>query len=107
MFHRVPEQKMHLVKWFFVICWVLLIASLFFDTEFSKIFTYPDSWWSFLSLDNPKSLYPISEYTPEKCLDMFTVQGKCVEEMPYTVGAKIFWGMIIPLCGDAATGSRP
>ena len=98
MFHRVPEQKMHLVKWFFVICWVLLIASLFYD-PISQIATERDAWWSFLSLDNPRSLYPISEYEaagPDGCKEIFTVQGACVDERPYTIGAKIFWGMIIP-----------
>ena len=88
MFHRVPERQMHAVKWLFVIGWVTLIVSSFYD-PISSYVTEPDVTWSFLHLD-PKL------FDPELCKTVITVQGKCVPEQPYPIGPKVFWGMVIP-----------
>lgn len=88
MFHRVPERTMHSVKWLFALGWIILIFSLFYD-PISAYLTEPSTSWSFLRLD------PIY-LDPEQCRSALTVQGSCVHEQPYAVGAKVFWGMVIP-----------
>jgi CRP-like cAMP-binding protein len=89
MLNQVSEKKMHWVRMIIAIGWLTLIASLFYD-PISHIFTEPENTWSFLHL-------PYEGIDPEKCREYVTVQGKCVEEHPYALGAKIFWGMILPI----------
>lgn len=88
MFHHVPEKQMHSVRWLIVLGWLTVIFSLFYDPVSSYI-TEPTTSWSFLRTD-PRYL------DPELCKTVLLVQGKCLHEQPYPIGAKIFWGMIIP-----------
>jgi len=88
MFERVPESTMHRVRWGLTIAWFVLIASLFYD-PLTPVFTQPESVWSPLRL-SPALL------DPELCAAVLTVQGECVPEQPYAIGAKVFWGMVIP-----------
>ncbi|MDJ1185504.1 cyclic nucleotide-binding domain-containing protein [Roseofilum casamattae] len=80
MFHRVAERNMHVVRWMLTIGWLLLIASLFYD---------PIS----LQLTQPESPLQSFQIDPQQCT---MVQGDCVYETPYGLGAQIFWGMVIP-----------
>ncbi|MGK7872782.1 MAG: cyclic nucleotide-binding domain-containing protein [Xenococcaceae cyanobacterium] len=88
MFSKVSEKQMRILRWILVICWIILIVSLFYD-PISSYLTKPDTQWSLLRLD-PRY------FDPERCAEVLTIQGKCVEEHPYPLGAKIFWGMLIP-----------
>ena len=90
MFGRIPEKSMHLVRWVLVIGWLLLIISLFYDPVTPHL-TAPEATWSFLHLD-PRLL------DPKLCHEVLEVQGECLSEAPYALGAKVFWGMVIP-CG--------
>ncbi|MDZ7964588.1 MAG: cyclic nucleotide-binding domain-containing protein [Nostoc sp. DedSLP03] len=90
MFHRVAEKQMHFVRWLLVIGWILLILSLFYD-PISPYLTQPTTEWSIFRL-NPNLL------DPTKCQEVVTVQGKCVDVKPFALGAKIFWGIVVP-CG--------
>lgn len=90
MLHRVPENQMHVVKLVLVSGWLVLIISLFYD-PISPYLTEPTAAWSIFSLD-PALL------DSEKCKEVLTVQGKCLDLKPYPLGAKIFWGIVIP-CG--------
>ncbi len=107
MLARLPEKKMHLIKWLLAIGWLTLITSLFFD-PISPLLTDPNNLASPFRLPKPSDLVesPVpslgvswqsfTRFTadPSTCV---MVQGKCVEEQPYGMGARIFWAMIVPI----------
>ncbi|MGC1396055.1 MAG: cyclic nucleotide-binding domain-containing protein [Coleofasciculaceae cyanobacterium] len=80
MFGKVSERQMHLVRWLLTSGWLLLIFSLFYD-PISPRLTDPKTTWSPLRID------------PNLCVK---VQGVCLEEKPYPIGAALFWGLIVP-----------
>ncbi len=79
MFAQLPESKMHVIRWFLTVAWLLIIASLFYD-PWTAALTVPDHPWSPLRL-------------PETCI---AVQGRCLSEQPYPLGTTLFWGAIVP-----------
>ena len=79
MFAQLPERQMHRVRWVVTIGWLLLIASLFYD-PWTVAFTKPDHPWSPFRLTG-------------ECVK---VQGQCVVQEPYALGATLFWGAIVP-----------
>jgi hypothetical protein len=79
MFAQVPERQMHWVRWVLTGGWVLIILSLFYD-PWTAALTEPDHPWSPLSIS-------------DTCVQ---VQGQCVVQEPYPLGATVFWGMIVP-----------
>ncbi|MBE9010155.1 cyclic nucleotide-binding domain-containing protein [Pseudanabaenaceae cyanobacterium LEGE 13415] len=79
MFAQLPERRMHWVRWILTIGWLLVIASLFYD-PWTAALTDPDHPWSPLRLTG-------------ECVQ---VQGRCVEQQPYPIGATLFWGAIVP-----------
>ena len=80
MLAKVPERQMHWVRWGLTLGWLLLIISLFFDPVSSQL-TVPDHPWSPIRIN------------PEQCV---LVQGECLPDQPYALGAPIFWGIIVP-----------
>jgi hypothetical protein len=80
MFDKVPERQMHIVRWLVTSGWLLLIFSLFYD-PISPWLTDSKTEWSPLRID------------PSVCIK---VQGVCLDEKPYALGAGLFWGIIIP-----------
>jgi hypothetical protein len=76
---KVAENKMHAIRWVIVIGWLVLIFSLFYD-PITHYLTQPNNYLS-----------PFRDSL--KCV---LVQGKCLERQPYPIGARIFWGMVIP-----------
>ncbi len=79
MLTQVSERKMHLVRWIIVLGWLLLILSLFYD-PITENWTNPNNFFS-----------PLRD-----SLRCVLVQGQCLPENPYPVGARVFWGMVIP-----------
>ncbi|MCG8365094.1 MAG: hypothetical protein MJA27_17420 [Pseudanabaenales cyanobacterium] len=79
MFAKIPERMMHFARWGLAIGWLILIASLFYD----PISAY---------LSEPHRLFG-----PESADVCFEFQGKCQPLTPYPLGARIFWGMVVPL----------
>ncbi|MEO1430707.1 MAG: 4Fe-4S binding protein [Cyanobacteria bacterium J06633_8] len=79
MLTKVSERKMHLIRWIIVIGWLLLILSLFYD-PITENWTNPNNFFS-----------PLRDSLP--CV---LVQGQCLPEKPYPIGARVFWGMVIP-----------
>ncbi|WNZ26100.1 hypothetical protein HJG54_26915 [Leptolyngbya sp. NK1-12] len=77
MFARIPEKFIHLTRWSLTLGWLLLIASLFVD-PFSA------------QLTAPGQVFAASQ-------DCFQFQGECRPLDPYPMGARIFWGMVLPL----------
>jgi hypothetical protein len=80
MFGQIAEQRMHQVRWVVTLGWLLLIASLLYD-PFTSTLTAPDHPFSPLRID------------PDACVK---VQGVCLPEQPYAIGATIFWGAVVP-----------
>ena len=79
MLTQIPERQMHWVRWVLTSGWLLLIASLLYDPWTSAL-TEPDHSWSPLRLT-------------DVCIK---VQGKCLPQEPYAVGATLFWGAVVP-----------
>lgn len=79
MFARLPESRMHWIRWILTVAWLLVIASLFYDPWTSAL-TEPNHPWSLLRL-------------PHTCVQ---VQGECLSEQPYPLGTTVFWGAIVP-----------
>jgi hypothetical protein len=79
IFAQLPERLMHRVRWVLTVGWLFLIASLLYD-PWTAALTEPNHPWSPLRLT-------------EECV---MVQGKCIAEEPYPIGATIFWGAVVP-----------
>ncbi len=79
MVAQFPERRMHWIRWILTVGWLLVIASLFYD-PWTAALTQPDHPWSPLRLS-------------DQCV---AVQGQCVEQQPYPLGATLFWGVIVP-----------
>lgn len=79
MFAQVPEQWMHRIRWVLTTGWLMLVLSLFYD-PWTATLTQPDHPWSPLRLTG-------------QCIQL---QGQCVVEEPYPIGATIFWGAVVP-----------
>ncbi len=77
MFTKIPERILHLVRWGLTIGWLILIFSLFYDPISAQ-------------LTQPGSLFGPATAT------CFEFQGECRPLAPYPLGARIFWGMIVP-----------
>ncbi|MEM9566924.1 MAG: cyclic nucleotide-binding protein [Cyanobacteria bacterium P01_E01_bin.34] len=80
MFHQLSESLAHRIRWGLGLVWLLLIASLFYD-PISTWLTFPD-----------RSFSPF-RILPNSCIQ---VQGHCLDETPYAIGAPVFWGAIVP-----------
>jgi Ca2+-binding EF-hand superfamily protein len=83
MFAKIPERQMHLVRWALAMGWLILIFSLFYD-PISPWLTKPETTWSPFTID---------KITQFECVK---VQGECLQETPFAMGAPLFWGMIVP-----------
>ncbi|MEX0268643.1 cyclic nucleotide-binding domain-containing protein [Leptolyngbyaceae cyanobacterium UHCC 1019] len=86
MLHRLSEQTVHRIRWGLAIAWSLLIASLFYD----PITAY---------LTEPTALFSPLRIQPEAMSDLaqcVQVQGVCLPQQPYPLGARIFWAMVVP-----------
>ncbi len=79
MLSKVSEKRMHTIRWVLVIAWLLLIFSLFYD-PITHHLTNPDNFLS-----------PFRDSLPQ-----VLVQGKPLNEKPYPIGARVFWGMVVP-----------
>ncbi len=79
MLARIPEKTIHLVRWGFAIGWVLLILSLFADP---------------LSYHLTETGQLFAAAAPNHC---FQFQGHCHVLSAYPMGARLFWGMVLPL----------
>jgi FHA domain/Cyclic nucleotide-binding domain len=80
MLSRVTEQRLHLVRWFLAVGWLILIFSAFYD---------PLSLW----LTDANNLWSPVHIHPEKCI---LVQGNCLPQTSYPLAPRIFWGIVVP-----------
>lgn len=87
MLSKVSEKQMHIIRWGLTVGWLILIVSLFYD-PISSTLTDPDN------LSSPFRLRPEIFLSPEQCV---RVQGECLPEQPYSMGARIWWAMIVPV----------
>ena len=79
MFNQISEKQMHYVRWILTIGWAVLIGSLFYDPLTTQL---TDSQ----NVQSPFHIQP-------ECIHF---QGACIHPSPYDMGARIFWGMVIP-----------
>jgi hypothetical protein len=79
MLKPIPEKQMHHVRWALTIGWAVLIGSMFYDPLSAQL-TDSHSLWS------PFRIQSI-------CISF---QGNCLHPSSYPMGARIFWGMVIP-----------
>jgi transposase-like protein len=79
MFNQIPEKKMHYVRWLLTIGWAVLIGSMFYDPLTAQLTNANNLWSPF--------------HSGNECINF---QGTCLQTEPYDMGARIFWGMIIP-----------
>jgi hypothetical protein len=77
MLAHLPEKSLRLLRWIIVMSWLGLIISLFYD---------PIS----ANLTAPGQLFAATS-------DCFLFQGECRPLTPYPMGARLFWGMVLPL----------
>ena len=81
MLSNVSERSMHSIRMVLVGSWLLLICSMFYD-PFSKYLTLANNAYS-----------PFHLNTQAAC---FKFQNNCLQMQPYPLGARIFWGMVVP-----------
>ena len=79
MLSKVSEKRMHTIRWILVIGWLLLIFSLFYD-PITHHLTNPENY--------------LSPFRDE--LKPVLVQGKYLQGEAYPIGARVFWGMVVP-----------
>jgi hypothetical protein len=79
MFNQISEKQMHYVRWTLAMGWAVLIGSMFYD-PFTPQLT---------DAHNLQSPFHIQS----DCIDF---QGACIHPSSYDMGARIFWGMVIP-----------
>jgi hypothetical protein len=79
VFNQIPEKQMHYVRWLLTLGWAVLIGSMFYDPLTTQL-TKASNWWSPFHIGT----------------DCIQFQGTCLQPEPYDMGARIFWGMIIP-----------
>jgi hypothetical protein len=77
MFAKISERAMHLTRLGFTLGWLLLIASLFYDPISAQ-------WTA-----------PGHRFAASQNCALF--QGQCLPLTPYPMGARIFWGMVLPI----------
>ena len=76
MFSQIPESFIRKIRWILTLGWLILIVSLFYDPISAQL---TEANGIFGSADN-----------------CFQFQGECYPSQPYPMGARIFWGMIVP-----------
>lgn len=80
MLPQLSELQFRRVRWVLTIGWLVLIVSLFYDPISAQ-------------LTDSSNIYSPLRLDLDQCVE---VQGSCLEEVPYSLGAPVFWGMIIP-----------
>jgi CRP-like cAMP-binding protein len=81
MLSKVSERSMHSVRMVLVGSWLILIGSMFYD-PFSTYLTLPHHTYSPFHLNAQAACFPF--------------QDTCLQMQPYALGARIFWGMVVP-----------
>ena len=81
MLNDISEKKMHRVRWVLTISWFLLITLIAYD---------PISPW----LTEPQNTLSPFRKDPNICVKL---QGVCIEEIPHSIAAQVFWAAIVPI----------
>lgn len=114
MFGRISERNIRIVRWALVGGWLLIIASLVFDPLSSRL-SAPGAASSPFRLNRSSSVGVVRDRYRCPTVDARgvvdwsplpagscdarcpTVQGRCLIQRPYALGARVFWTMILPL----------
>jgi pSer/pThr/pTyr-binding forkhead associated (FHA) protein len=81
MLSNVSERVMHSVRMVLAGGWLVLITSMFYD-PFTAYLTAPTNTYSPFHLNAQAACFPF--------------QDQCLQMHPYPLGARIFWGMVVP-----------
>jgi CRP-like cAMP-binding protein len=81
MLSKVSERSMHSVRMLLVAGWLVLIGSMFYD-PLSIYLTSATNTFSPFHLNAQAACFPF--------------QAACLQMQPYPLGARIFWGMVVP-----------
>jgi hypothetical protein len=81
MFSKIPEKQMHASRWLLAVGWGILIISMFYDPISAQL------------TDPSNTLSPFRIRAGQGCAFF---QGECLAQIAYPMGARIFWGIIIP-----------
>ncbi|MBI4815810.1 MAG: cyclic nucleotide-binding domain-containing protein [Deltaproteobacteria bacterium] len=119
MFGRLSERAVAVIRWVLVSAWIVLIISLFYD-PLSPSLTRPDNLSSPFRL-NPAESHGAGRAAMDWACPIWVkegggaridwkgsrdgecdprctrVQGRCLIEQPYAMGARILWTMVIPV----------
>ena len=87
MLNKVSEKKIHILRYVLVIGWILMIISLFYD-PISAPLTEPNNIYSPL-----RDQILLRAQDPSTCI---RVQEVCLNQQPYPIATRIFWGMVVP-----------
>jgi hypothetical protein len=79
MLNQISENRMHYVRWLLTIGWAVLIGSMFYAPLTIQLTAANNLWSPF--------------HIGTGCINF---QGACLYPAPYDMGARIFWGMVIP-----------
>jgi hypothetical protein len=79
MLNQISEKRMHHVRWLLTVGWAVLIGSMFYDPLTTQL-TDASNLWSPFRIGT----------------DCIQFQGACLQPAPYDMGARVFWGMVIP-----------
>jgi CRP-like cAMP-binding protein len=81
MISKISERTMHSVRTVLAGGWLVLIVSMFYD-PFTAYLTAPTNTYSPFHLNPQAACFPF--------------QDQCLQMQPYPLGARIFWGMVVP-----------
>jgi len=84
MISQISEKKMHYLRWFILIGWLLLIISLFYD-PISHHLTDPNATSGIFRNEIAND--------PTQCVQ---IQQECIVDSTYPIGTRIFWGKLVP-----------
>jgi hypothetical protein len=84
MLSRIPERVMHRVRWVLIVGWLVLILSLFYDPLTGH-------------MTDPANLAsPFRDPALLADAPPIVLQDHPMTLAPYPIGARLFWGMIVP-----------
>lgn len=118
MFGQLSERSARYIRRILALAWVILIISLFWDPV-SMALTRPENTYSpfrlnrFANAESPEQYVCPTSVTdaetgeswvdwgdyPEGVCDprCSQVQGRCIVERPYAMGASLFWSVVLPI----------
>ncbi|MEZ4324652.1 MAG: cyclic nucleotide-binding domain-containing protein [Polyangiales bacterium] len=114
MFARLAERSARVIRFALVVGWGVIIASLFYDPLTSVLTDHASSWSPFrldrfADAEAPHERFACPRRLASGEVDWVgaptgqcdarctTIQGRCLVEQAYPVGARLFWTILLPI----------